>query len=175
MTRRATPARPTKRRAGRFAAVQALYQIELTGAAPPAVIEEFLTFRMEATADKRSLAREADPAMFAELVEGAWRQREQIDALLKPALAQGWTLERIEVVLHAALRAGIYELIARADVPARVVINEYVDIARLFSGEKEAAFVNSVLDRIGRTLRPDELGPAPADGESRAKEAAPVR
>jgi N utilization substance protein B len=72
-------------------------------------------------------------------------------------LAPDWSLPRLEVVLRAVMRAGAYELLARLEVPARVVLNEYVDIAHAFFAGKEPKLVNGVLDRIGHRLRPGEL------------------
>ncbi|MGQ0662612.1 MAG: transcription antitermination factor NusB [Pseudomonadota bacterium] len=155
MTRGARHPASGKRSRARLAAVQALYQIDLTGAAPGAVIEEFRLHRLAGQAA-------ADAALFADLVEGACATQADIDALLRSALAEGWTLERLESVLRAALRAGVYELMAHADVPARVAINEYVDIAHAFAVGRDVGFLNGVLDRLARRLRPGELELTPA-------------
>ena len=73
------------------------------------------------------------------------------------ALQQGWPLSRVEAVLRAILRAGTYELRSRKDVPARVVIVEYTDIAGAFFEAEEVGMVNAVLDSLAHRLRPDEL------------------
>lgn len=148
-----------KRRAARLAAVQALYQIDLIGAAPPTVIEEFKAHRLRE--DERE---PTDAEYFTAIVEGASGQRAQIDATLSPLLAEGWAFERLEVVLRAILRAAAFELIGRGDVPARVTITEYVEIARGFFAGKEPGFVNGLLDKLARQLRPDEFSTASGDG-----------
>ena len=75
------------------------------------------------------------------------------------ALAQGWPLKRIEAILRAVLRAGAYELGHRSDVPARVVVSEYVDVANAFVDRDETGMVNAVLDQIARQFRAGEFAP----------------
>lgn len=154
-----------KRRAARLAAVQALYQIELTGNAPAAVIAEFKAHRL----DKDEHAP-TDVDYFTAIVEGVSGQRAQIDAALSPLLAEGWAFERLEIVLRAILRAAGYELIGRGDVPARVTITEYVEIARGFFAGKEPGFVNGLLDKLARQLRPDEFSASGDGGGSQASQ-----
>ena len=148
-----------RRHKARLAAVQALYQIDLAGTPPGAVIEEWRRHRLGKSASPggEGTTGAVDAALFADVVDGAWQRRADIDGLLRPALAEDWTLERLETVLRAALRAAVYELMARADVPARVVINEYVDVAHAFFAGREPAFVNGLLDRLARRLRPAEF------------------
>jgi N utilization substance protein B len=148
-----------KRRAARLAAVQALYQIDLTNVAPASVIAEFKAHRLDQ--DEHG---PTDADYFSAIVEGASGQRAQIDSTLAPLLAEGWAFERLEVVLRAILRAAAYELIGRGDVPARVTITEYVEIARGFFAGKEPGFVNGLLDRLARQLRPEEFAPSSGDG-----------
>lgn len=161
--------RRNKRSAARLAAVQALYQIELTGALPAAVIEEFRGHRLGVSPEDDGPSA-ADESYFSELVSGASARREEIDAAIIPLLAAGWTLVRLEAVTRAMLRAGGFELLARGDVPARVVIDEYMQIAHAFFSGKEPAFVNGVLDRLARRFRPDEI-----DGQPRVPENASGR
>jgi transcription antitermination protein NusB len=142
-----------RRSRARLAAVQALYQIELGGAAPDIVIAEL----RERGAGEEGFG-EADDALFVDLVRGAMTHQGGLDGLLSDALAPDWTLPRLEVVLRAVLRAGAYELLARQEIPARVVLNEYVDIAHAFFAGKEPGLVNGALDRVARRLRPGELG-----------------
>ena len=78
--------------------------------------------------------------------------------MIARALTQEWPIERLEAILRAILRAGAYELLARIDVPARVVISEYLEVAHAFFSGKEPSLVNGVLDRLGRLLRETELG-----------------
>ena len=118
------------------------------------VLEEFLTHRFE-TVD---IYAGADRGFFREIVTGVAEQQTEIDAQVCSHLAQGWRLSRIDSILRAILRSGVYELLARPDVPARAVINEYVEIAHDFFGGEEPAVVNGVLDRIAREMRQGEFG-----------------
>lgn len=153
------------RTAARIAAVQALYQIEMSGAAAPDVIAEFRGHRL-AGSDQQPAA---DAKLFSTLTAAASVRRADIDALIAGALAEGWALPRLDSVMRALLRAGVCELLEFADVPARVVIDQYVDVAHAFLAEKETGFVNGVLDRLARTLRPQELGAAGAPDDAEAK------
>jgi len=98
-----------------------------------------------------------DPVLFADLVRGVAAAGDDLDNMIAAVLDEDWTVERLETILRAVLRAGAYELSSRPDVPPRVTISEYVDVADAFLGAKQAALVNGVLDRIARALRPDEL------------------
>jgi N utilization substance protein B len=157
-----------KRGLARLAAVQALYQIELTSAEPGAVVSEFLAHRLGREIDGDQYA-EADRGFFAELVKGCSERREDVDGIVAAALPTDWPLVRLESVLRAILRAGTYELLARSDVPARVAINEYVEIAHAFFSGKEPGMVNGVLDRVARTLREAELSGTGRDGGAEAR------
>lgn len=143
------------RSAARLGAVQALYQIDATGAGCDAVIDEFLTLRLGCEIDG-DLYKAADRVFFTEIVAGASGRLAELDALLAPVLSKEWPLHRLEAIMKAMLRAGIYELAARPDVPVKVVINEYVDIAHAFYAGREPGFVNGILDRIARQLREGE-------------------
>jgi N utilization substance protein B len=149
--------RPGSRSASRLAAVQALYQLASTDEPVPAlVISEFRAWRLGKEVDDVVYAP-ADEALFADVVAGAWERREAIDARIAAALTGSRTMERLERLVLAVLRAGAYEMIARPDVPTPVVINEYVDVAHAFFTGKEPAFVNGVLDNVARQVR---SGPA---------------
>ena len=164
---RSRDAAVSRRRVARLAAVQALYQVEMTGSPAGQVVDEWRLLRLGPANVGEGMLGEADIRLFADVVEGVARRQSDLDGMIAPALAAGWTLARLEVVLRAVLRAGVYELIARSDVPARVAINEYVDIARGFFAGREPAFVNAVLDSLARRLRPDEFeagGGAPTAG-----------
>lgn len=151
-----------RRGAARLAAVQALYQIELTGAAPDRVLREFVAHRIgappQATTDEA--IGETDRELFAAIVRGATERRAELDAMVGSALAAGWTLDRMDRVLRALLRAGAFELFARPETPARVAITEYVAVANAFYEGREPGFVNGVLDRLARVLRPEEMAGA---------------
>jgi transcription antitermination protein NusB len=135
----------------RLAALQALYQLEITGADPDDVIGEFVEHRM----GHEGVA--ADEAFFSDIVHGVLTHQVEIDRSLAHSLSKDWTLGRIDSILRAALRAAAYELIARADVPAKVVIDEYVELARDFFDGDEPGFVNAVLDRLAHEKRAAEF------------------
>ena len=85
------------------------------------------------------------------------REQLEIDPLIDQQLAEGWRLTRVDSILRAILRAGVYELMFRDDVPARVVITEYIDIAHAFFAGDEPKVVNGVLDRLGHKIRPHKF------------------
>lgn len=151
-----------RRGAARLAAVQALYQIELTGASPDRVLREFVTHRIEPNPgdEAEETIGETDRELFAAIVRGASERRAELDEMVSSALAAGWSLERMDRVLRALLRAGAYELFARAETPARVAITEYVGVANAFYEGREPGFVNGVLDKLARVLRPEEMAGA---------------
>ncbi|MBL6946147.1 MAG: transcription antitermination factor NusB [Rhodospirillales bacterium] len=157
---RRTEIRP--RSAARLAAVQAIYEMELAERSADAVLREFAERRWDLLAADRtameSVSRlDPDTAFLGELVRGVAERNSDLEGMISPALSSEWPLERLEAVLRAILKAGAFELFARSDVPVRVVISEYVDIAHAFFEGKETGLVNAVLDRIGRVLRPDEI------------------
>ena len=99
----------------------------------------------------------AEAAFFRDIVSGVVREQRKLDPLIDEALAKSWPLKRIEAVLRAALRAGAYELDHRRDVPARVVVSEYADVAAAFVERDETGMVNAVLDQLARKLRAAEF------------------
>lgn len=141
------------RRAARLAAVQALYQIALTGVAPEIAITEFTRHRLSQPMEVGGTLG-GDPQLFADLVRGAAEKRAELDRMIAAVLTTDWTVERLEAVLLAVLRVGAYELSSRPDLPAKVAISEYVAIAGAFLGDRETGLVNGLLDRMARTLRP---------------------
>jgi len=147
------------RRAARLAAVQALYQMELTGCSAEAAIGEFIAHGPARSGEAEPYGP-PDADTFATLVIGVTRQREELDNLLSAVISEDWTVERLETLLRAILRAGAFELSEHRDTPPRVAISEYVGVTDAFFAGKEPAFVNGVLDRLAHALRPDELGPA---------------
>lgn len=150
-----------KRSAARLAAAQALYQIDMTGAPAEEVLRQFLELRLKEEVDGLQLAA-ADRRMFAALVRGVTDGRDELDDMLAAVLDEDWPVERLETLLRIVLRAGAYELVERRDIPARVIISEYVDVADAFFSGKEPAFANGVLDRLARALRPEEFEAASA-------------
>jgi N utilization substance protein B len=141
------------RSVARLAAVQALYQMEAAGAGAEAVIREFSDHRFDRDLEGRTLAR-ADESFFAEVVRGVVAEQDAIDRAVRRRLARGWRLERIDATARSILRAGAFELMRRPDVPAEVVIDEYVEIAKSFFDGPEPGFVNAALDAIARDERP---------------------
>ena len=151
-----------QRHAARLAAVQALYQMEITGVDADSVSEEFNAFRFGR--EPEITPGEPDEAFFADIVHGVPARQDEIDAAVTKCLASNWRLSRVDSILRAILRAGAYELIARPDVPAKVVINEYVELAHAFFAESEAPFVNAALDKLAHRKRAPEFGePVPDD------------
>lgn len=145
-----------RRRAARFAAVQALYQIELNDADPAQVAREFLDHRLPAILEpleEEMPSPRVDREWFELLVRHTAAACERLDAILAGALAEGWSLQRCGFLMRALLRAGAFELAERGDVPVKVVINEYVELANLFFTGNEPSFVNAVLDRLAPQLR----------------------
>lgn len=153
-----------ERHAARLAAVQAIYQMELTGEDAESVAQEFCEHRFSEV--EHNLG-EPDEIFFSDLVRGIPRHQVEIDRAIAEGLSENWKLQRIDSILRAILRAGIYELIARKDVPAKVVIDEYLNIAHAFFGGEEPAFVNALLDRVAHRKRAAEFGEAPPDDELR--------
>ena len=151
-----TQGRSRSRSAARLAAVQALYQQEMEGTPVARLLKEFHDHRLGAVIeDAHYHAAERD--FFDDIVTGADSRRAEIDALIGERLAQGWTLERLDRPMRAILRAGAYELIARADVPVGSVISEYVDVAHAFYDKRESGFVNGLLDAIAKHARPVQV------------------
>jgi N utilization substance protein B len=153
------PARQANRRgAARLAAVQALYQMDLAATPLHEILAEF---------ESHWLGREvegdeylpAEAAYFRDVVSGVVAEQRRLDPMIDAALQKGWPLKRIETVLRAILRAGAYELDRKRDVPARVVVSEYVDVASAFVEREETGMVNAVLEQLARHLRAGEFEP----------------
>jgi|SRR5690348_416961 N utilization substance protein B len=146
-----------RRSVARLAAVQALYQIELNrGIDPESVVREFARHRLGHEIDGDRYG-EADPTLFADIVQGVAADLPGLDAKITEVLTDEWPLPRLDAVLRAILRAGAYELAHRRDVPPRVSIDEYTTIAHAFFSGKEPGLVNGVLDKLGRALRSSEM------------------
>jgi N utilization substance protein B len=149
---------PDSRHAARIAAVQALYQMELAGGGAEETLAEFLAHRL----GEFEVAPDED--FFAAILRGVPQHQVEIDRAIAGALAAGWSLARIDSILRAILRCGLFELVARRDVPARAVIDEYVAVTRAFFGGDEPGFVNGVLDTLAKKKRAKEFGlPTPDD------------
>jgi N utilization substance protein B len=148
--------RSLSRSQARLAAVQALYQMDATQIDLNDVIAEFSNHRFDKETDGATLS-DADQPFFAEVLRGVVREQQHIDALIRDHLASGWRLSRLDSILRAILRAGAYELFARADIPPKVVINEYVEVTHAFFDGEEPGAVNGILDRLARKLRAGAL------------------
>jgi len=151
-----------RRSVARLLAVQALYQIELNRLAPAsreidAVIGEFVKHRLDQEIEGERYG-EADRSLFVDIVRGASERQDELDGMISGALTEEWPIHRLETTLRAILRAGCYELLARRDIPPRVAISEYLDVAHAFFSGKEPAMVNGVLDRLAHVLRAEDLG-----------------
>ena len=149
------------RGAARLLAVQALYQMDIRGGTAESTVLEFIQHRTElpvsADGDEDAVGpRDADKALFADLVQGVARDRTDLNAALDGCLDGANTMERLEPLLRAILGAGAYELRSRDDIPARVAISEYVRLTDAFFEGKEPGLVNAVLDRLARVVRSDE-------------------
>jgi N utilization substance protein B len=132
--------------------VQALYQHQMEGTAQAKLLDEFHQHRLGREIEDEQLA-DADVDFFDDVVAGSLARLEEIDALLAERLAQGWTLARLDKTMLQILRAGSYELLARADIPTGTAISEYVDVAHAFFDAREAKFVNGILDAVAKAVR----------------------
>ena len=145
-----------RRGAARLAAVQALYQMDIAGSGINDIFAEFESYWLggEVEGDKYL---PAEAAFFRDIVSGVVRDQAKLDPIIDEALSKGWPLKRIDAILRAVLRAGAYELEHRKDVPGRVVVSEYVDVAHAFVETEETGMVNAVLDQIARQFRGEEF------------------
>ncbi len=163
---------PRPRSIARTAAVQALYQMDMAGTDLNQVIAEFQRdrFAPETVAvagdgrhevDPEEKAEGADAQFFSDILRGVVRRQRDIDPMIDLQLAEGWRLIRVDSILRAILRAGVFELIERPDVPARVAINEYINVAHAFFDAEEPRVVNGVLDKIARKVRGPDIPTGP--------------
>ncbi len=139
---------PTPRQLARIAAAQALFQQDFNKVTTARLILDFRENYLEPSTEE---------ILFAQLVEAAVERLPELDAIISANLSEGWSIERIDPVLRAILRVGIAELMVMVDVPARVVITEYVDVAHAFFGGKEPGMVNGLLDKVARAIRDAEF------------------
>jgi transcription antitermination protein NusB len=144
--------RSNSRSAARLAAVQALYQLDMEKISIASLLSEFHNHRLGAEVEDVQYA-EAEIDFFDDVVSGVDVRREEIDALIEDNLSEQWKLSRLDKTLLQILRAGVFEIIARPDVPLGSVISEYVDVAHAFFDQKDARFVNGLLDNIGKQKR----------------------
>ena len=145
-----------KRGSARLAAVQALYQMDITSTPVAEVVKEYENIRIGQEVDGDTYL-DADMGWFRGIVAGVVELQTELDPMIHNVLPDDWPLSRIDTLLRAVMRSGVYELKKRKDVPAKVVINEYLDVANAFFDEDEPRLVNGVLNRIARELREDEF------------------
>ena len=152
------------RTGSRVAAVQALFQAEQAQSSPETVIDEFVRHRLgelpgsDGFEDGR--VTDVHVPLFAQIVRAATSQQDRLDPMLSAALTEDWPLLRLDPVLRALLRAGAAELWMSDGPPAKVVINEYMDVAHGFFDGDEPGLANGVLDSLARQLRPAEFAGA---------------
>jgi N utilization substance protein B len=151
-----TDRKANRRGAARLAAVQALYQMDIAGAGINEIFAEFESHWLGREVEGAEYLP-AEAAFFRDVVSGVVREQRRLDPRIDAALASGWPLKRIEALLRAVLRAGAYELEHRPDVPARVVVAEYADVAGAFVDRDETGMVNAVLDQLARQSRGEEF------------------
>jgi len=148
--------RPVKtanqRGAARLAAVQALYQMDIGGTGVLEIVAEYETHRLGQELDGATYLK-ADAAWFRSIVSGVVRDQVRLDPLIAAALQDDWALSRLDSTVRAILRAGVFEITDRKDVPVAVIVTEYVEIAQAFFDDDEPKLVNAVLDRIAKQVR----------------------
>lgn len=148
--------KPMRKSAARLAAVQALYQMDVAATPVNELLAQFESHWLGQEVEG-TVYPEADRNLFRTVVHGVLSEQRSIDPMVDEALIAGWPLRRVELVLRAVLRAGAFELVGKPDVPARVVIAEYVNVAAAFLDRDETGMVNAVLDSLARKLRAEEF------------------
>jgi len=149
-------ARASERAAARLAAVQALYEMDVTGKTLPDVFAEFETYWIGREIEGAQY-NPAELALFRDILKGVLDDQGPLDRAIDKTLVASWPLARVDSVMRATLRGGAYELKARKDIPSRVVIKEYVDVAGAFFGREESGMINAVLDGLARDYRAEEF------------------
>lgn len=144
--------RANKRGAARFAAVQALYQMDIAGTSVAEIIAEYELFRLGKNVDGEQYLS-ADFQWFRSVIVGVVTEQKVLDPMIRHVLPDSWPLSRLDSTLRAILRAGTWELKKRKDVPIAVVVSEYIDIAKAFFYLEEPKLVNALLDRLAKELR----------------------
>jgi len=145
-----------RRGAARLAAVQALYQMDIAGAGLNEILAQFESHWLGREVEGEQYLP-AEAAFFRDVVSGFVDAQRRLDPIIDHALAAGWPLKRVEAIVRAVLRAGAYELEKRTDIPARVVVSEYVGVANAFVEREETGMVNAVLDALARRFRGGEF------------------
>jgi transcription antitermination protein NusB len=147
---------PIARSAARLGAVQALYQMDIASADLAETLAQFSS-RAKGDDFDDGQCGEADFKHLREVVEGAVREQALIDVTVDKQLDKNWPIHRVNAILRAVLRAGAFEIMFKENVPAKVAINEYVNVAGAFFDGEEPALANAVLNALGRARRPEEF------------------
>jgi len=148
-----------RRGAARHAAVQALYQTDIAGKGLNDILAEFESHWLGREVEGEQYLP-AEAAFFRDIVRGFTSEQRRLDPMIDQTLSDGWPLKRIEAIVRAVLRAGAFELDKRPDIPARVVVSEYVGVANAFVDREETGMVNAVLDALARRFRTGEFAQA---------------
>jgi len=144
------------RSAARLGAVQALYQMDIAETDLADVLADYGSGRLGAEFDDGQCG-DADFGFLKSIVEGVVTDQVLIDKKINECLGSGWTLARLEATSRAILRAGGFELMFREDVPPKVAISEYVEVAKAFFDGREPGFINASLDALARKCHPDKM------------------
>ncbi|WP_041794341.1 transcription antitermination factor NusB [Pararhodospirillum photometricum] len=164
--------RQVRSAAARLAAVQALYSLDVGEGSVEELVRAFMNgavggYTMVDVPDPagifdptetRTELEPPDGELFCQLVRGAAAERARLDEVIQATLSSDWPWERLEALVRAILRAGVYELLERPRTPPKVAIKEYVDIALAFYSGPETKLVNALLDRVARSARPEAFG-----------------
>jgi len=152
---------PHGRSAARLAAVQALYQTEVTGESIDTIIRDFISGRIggiaivsDADTEVESVVQleEPDTELFVALMRGVETRGSDIDDMIRGSVSAEWPWERLEMTLRSILRAGAAELLTQAEIPPKVTIAEYVDVGHAFYDGPEPRMINAILDRMAKAL-----------------------
>ena len=149
MSKQSSEGRALSRYASRLAAVQALYQITESSSEAELVIQEFINFRIGKEIEG-VVYPSADESHFKRIVNGVCSKRLELDELIQETMSEEWKIDRVSTLMLSILRAGSFELLEMPDVPSKVVINEYINLAHDFFPSKDASFVNAALDRMAK-------------------------
>jgi len=145
-----------RRSAARLAGIQALYQMDIAGTDLQDIVQQFTIHHFDDQEDVQTIVK-LDATFFTELLQGVVRRQLDIDPIVDEQLATGWRLVRIDSIVRAILRAALFELLERPDVPVRVVINEYIDVAHAFFDGDEPRVVNGILHNLAERYRAHEM------------------
>ena len=137
----------------RLTGVQSLYEIEISGSSVDSVMANFLQRQWIQFDEDGEDLYPPDKTKFYSLIRGVQLEKNKLDDIIIAAIDKENQFERLDVLLKSILRAGTFELLMETNVPLAVIINEYVDVAHAFYTENIPAFVNGVLDTIGKKLR----------------------